>query len=290
MTDSARPACARLAQALQGLRARTGLSMAVLAERTAYSKSSWQRYLNGSQLAPRKAVDALCAMAGESPGRLLALWELADQEWSGRAQAVAPAVTLGGGDKGLDTRDIPADRAATVQARQWKWNLGWRRWAFAAAVVLGLAAAAWITARPGTSAKDPTQESAHPAPPDLGCHGQTCAGRDPLMTGCAASGQVKDIGSKEPYRTATGALLGFRYSTQCHAAWAMLWRADLGDVLEIAGPGGSSQRVQVREMDEGSVTTPMLDGAELDRLQACYEPAGGHLKCFRLGSREASPT
>ncbi|WP_329295605.1 helix-turn-helix domain-containing protein [Streptomyces sp. NBC_01455] len=282
MTDSTRPACARLAQALQGLRARTGLSMAVLAERTAYSKSSWQRYLNGDQLAPRKAVDALCAMAGESPGRLLALWELADQEWSGRAQAVAPAVPLEG-DKRLDTRGIPADRATTGQAREWTWNLGWRRWVFAAAVVLGLAAAVWITALPGTSAKDPTQRSAHPAaPPDLGCQGQTCVGRDPLMTGCAAPGQVKDIGLKEPYRTSTDALLGFRYSKRCHAAWAMLWRADLGDVLEFSGPGGSSQRVQVREMDEGSVTTPMLDGAELDRLQACYEPAGGHLKCFRL--------
>ncbi|MFG2583359.1 helix-turn-helix domain-containing protein [Streptomyces malaysiensis] len=82
---AAAPACNRLAAGLRELRARTGLSMAALAERTAYSKSSWERYLNGKQLAPRQAVEVLCAMAGEPPGRLMALWELADGEWSGRA-------------------------------------------------------------------------------------------------------------------------------------------------------------------------------------------------------------
>ncbi|MEU0039646.1 DUF2690 domain-containing protein [Streptomyces sp. NPDC006333] len=76
------------------------------------------------------------------------------------------------------------------------------------------------------------------------------------MTGCAASGEVEDIGSKEPYRTSGGALLGFRYSGQCHAVWAMLWRANVGDIIEISGQSGSSQQVQVHDMDEGSVTTP----------------------------------
>lgn len=63
-------ACARLAQELRRLRVRTGLSMAALAKETAYRKSSWERYLNGGQLAPRQAVESLCAMAGEPPERL----------------------------------------------------------------------------------------------------------------------------------------------------------------------------------------------------------------------------
>ena len=46
MTDPA-PECAALAERLRALRARTGLSLAALAERTPYSKSSWERYLNG---------------------------------------------------------------------------------------------------------------------------------------------------------------------------------------------------------------------------------------------------
>ncbi|MFD0626801.1 helix-turn-helix domain-containing protein [Streptomyces sp. Wh19] len=46
--------------------------------RTGYSRSSRERYLNGKKPAPRQAVEALCALTGTSPGRLPALWELAD--------------------------------------------------------------------------------------------------------------------------------------------------------------------------------------------------------------------
>ncbi|MER6311075.1 helix-turn-helix transcriptional regulator, partial [Streptomyces sp. NPDC001657] len=70
---------------MRELRGRTGLSLAALAARTPYSKSSWERYLNGKKLPPRDAVEALCRLAGEPAGRLLALWELADAAWSGRA-------------------------------------------------------------------------------------------------------------------------------------------------------------------------------------------------------------
>lgn len=77
--------CERLAETLRGLRARTGLSLAALAEKTEYSKSSWERYLNGKTLPPRRAVEVLCGLAGEAPGRPLALWEMADAVWSRRS-------------------------------------------------------------------------------------------------------------------------------------------------------------------------------------------------------------
>lgn len=82
------PEGALLAEGMRALRSRTGLSMAGLAAATAYSKSSWERYLNGKKMPPRQAVEALCALAKEPPGRLLALWELADSAWSGRAGRV----------------------------------------------------------------------------------------------------------------------------------------------------------------------------------------------------------
>ncbi|MFF4602012.1 DUF2690 domain-containing protein [Streptomyces sp. NPDC001339] len=85
---------ARLASGMRELRARTGLSLAALAAKTSYSKSSWERYLNGKKLPPRDAVEALCGLAGEPAGRLVALWELADAAWSGRA--AAPGVTDAG--------------------------------------------------------------------------------------------------------------------------------------------------------------------------------------------------
>ncbi|MFI0904111.1 helix-turn-helix domain-containing protein [Streptomyces sioyaensis] len=76
-----------LAAGLRELRGRTGLSLAGLAARTPYSKSSWERYLNGKKLPPRDAVEALCRLAEEPAGRLLALWELADADWSGRGRS-----------------------------------------------------------------------------------------------------------------------------------------------------------------------------------------------------------
>jgi hypothetical protein len=80
----------QLAAALRELKAATGLSMAGLAAKTPYSKSSWERYLNGRTLPPREAVEELCRLAGEPEGRCVALWELAEAETSGRA-ASAPA-------------------------------------------------------------------------------------------------------------------------------------------------------------------------------------------------------
>ncbi|MYU09741.1 helix-turn-helix domain-containing protein, partial [Streptomyces sp. SID8361] len=126
---AAAPACNRLAAGLRELRARTGLSMAALAERTAYSKSSWERYLNGKQLAPRQAVEVLCAMAGEPPGRLMALWELADGEWSGRADSapdpvVAAAPTVARPDDGGPGDGRSVRSAEPGQARRGHSGLG----------------------------------------------------------------------------------------------------------------------------------------------------------------------
>ncbi|MCU8595283.1 helix-turn-helix domain-containing protein, partial [Streptomyces sp. A13(2022)] len=80
----------RLVAALRELKAGSGLSLAALAERTPYSKSSWERYLNGKSLPPRQAVRDLCRLANEPDGRLLALWEIAESRWSGRATPPAP--------------------------------------------------------------------------------------------------------------------------------------------------------------------------------------------------------
>ncbi|MFD5596068.1 helix-turn-helix domain-containing protein [Streptomyces griseorubiginosus] len=70
-----------LVEQLRQLKDRTDLSLAELARRTAYSKSSWQRYLSGAKQPPRGAVRALCRVAGADQARLLALWELADPVW-----------------------------------------------------------------------------------------------------------------------------------------------------------------------------------------------------------------
>jgi transcriptional regulator with XRE-family HTH domain len=93
LPDTLDPSMRQLVTELRRLKDRSRLSLAALALRTAYSKSSWERYLNGAKLPPRQAVEALCGIAGAPPARLLALWELAETAWSGRGSSSAPADT-----------------------------------------------------------------------------------------------------------------------------------------------------------------------------------------------------
>ncbi|MGY5116070.1 helix-turn-helix domain-containing protein [Streptomyces sp. 900105755] len=82
-----------LVEQLRVLKGRTGLSLAGLARRTAYSKSSWQRYLSGDRMPPRAAAQVLCRLAGGDQARVLALWELAEQAWpQGAPEPVADLV------------------------------------------------------------------------------------------------------------------------------------------------------------------------------------------------------
>lgn len=81
LPDSLPREARHLVEQLRHLKDRTDLSLAELARRTAYSKSSWQRYLSGAKQPPRGAVQALCRVAGADQARLLALWDLADPDW-----------------------------------------------------------------------------------------------------------------------------------------------------------------------------------------------------------------
>ncbi|MFG2650043.1 helix-turn-helix domain-containing protein [Streptomyces sp. NPDC048436] len=75
------PEVRHFVEQLRLLKDRTGLSLIALGEETAYSKSSWQRYLNARQPPPRQAVAALCKVAGADCERFGARWELAVRVW-----------------------------------------------------------------------------------------------------------------------------------------------------------------------------------------------------------------
>lgn len=61
---------------------RSGLSLAAVADRTGYSKTSWERYLNGRLLAPKGAIVALAEVTGTQLHHLTTMWELAERAWS----------------------------------------------------------------------------------------------------------------------------------------------------------------------------------------------------------------
>jgi hypothetical protein len=67
LPDDLPPEVRHFVEQLRLLKDTTGLSLVALGARTAYSKSSWQRYLNATQPPPRQAATALCRVAGLRP-------------------------------------------------------------------------------------------------------------------------------------------------------------------------------------------------------------------------------
>ncbi|MFF8568383.1 peptidoglycan-binding protein [Streptomyces albidoflavus] len=107
------PQAGRLVDRMRRLKDATGLSFTALAARTSYSRSSWERYLNGRKLPPAEAVTELAALAGADPDRMLALHTLAAQTWTG-PQPKGAAVP---GTSGAEPEpEEPASEAAAPEA------------------------------------------------------------------------------------------------------------------------------------------------------------------------------
>ncbi|MFF4017621.1 helix-turn-helix domain-containing protein [Streptomyces sp. NPDC001843] len=82
LPDELDPQVKEFAGQLRRLVDRSGLSIAALADRTGYSKTSWERYLGGRLLAPKGAIVALAEVTGADPDHLTTMWELAERAWS----------------------------------------------------------------------------------------------------------------------------------------------------------------------------------------------------------------
>ncbi|MEU9500205.1 peptidoglycan-binding protein [Streptomyces sp. NPDC048196] len=104
---------------MRRLKDHSGLSLASLAAKTAYSKSSWERYLNGKKLPPREAVEALARVCGADATRLLALHEVAAQAWGAEraGQPRSPGAAEGAEAAAPTTAAAPAPVA--VSGRSW---------------------------------------------------------------------------------------------------------------------------------------------------------------------------
>ncbi|QEV22471.1 XRE family transcriptional regulator [Streptomyces alboniger] len=82
LPDELDPEVKEFAGQLRRLVDHSGLSIAAVSDRTGYSKTSWERYLNGRLLAPKGAVVALAEVTGTQPVHLITMWELAERAWS----------------------------------------------------------------------------------------------------------------------------------------------------------------------------------------------------------------
>lgn len=261
--------CGHLAAELRRLRRRTGLSLVDLGRRTPYSKSSWERYLNGKQQPPRQAVEVLCAVAREDPGRLLVLWELADTVWSGRAvpaspRAVPVPASAPGAAGSAPAASAPAASApagsASVSERAPATEGRRRRLVLTGSVLGGVLLV--LTAGLLLSRESGPRQAGDAGPAEKvirnpGCAGAGCAGKDPVRMGCGGAGMVTAL------RTDTGPgarQLELRYGALCEAVWVRASGLRPGDRVELIVPGvADPQEVRAGDLDVGQyVATPMV--------------------------------
>ncbi|MEV0000140.1 DUF2690 domain-containing protein [Streptomyces sp. NPDC050848] len=94
LPDELDPRVREFAGRLRRLVDRSGLSVAAVADRTGYSRTSWERYLEGRVLAPRGAVLALAEVTGTDPVRLTAEWERAERASKGSGQGPRDAAEV----------------------------------------------------------------------------------------------------------------------------------------------------------------------------------------------------
>ncbi|MGW9121930.1 helix-turn-helix domain-containing protein [Streptomyces sp. NPDC055663] len=155
LSDELDPQVREFAGQLRRLVDRRGLSIAAVADRTGYSRTSWERYLNGRLLAPKGAVVALAEATGTSQAHLTTMWELAERAWSRsepRQDMTVPHV----GSPGADGAGTPPRDPVTVRfncGRGWPAAVGRRRPAVLLAGVAGallvLAAVVLLLTGPG---------------------------------------------------------------------------------------------------------------------------------------------
>ncbi|GDY30125.1 helix-turn-helix domain-containing protein [Gandjariella thermophila] len=269
------PEVAYLVGVLRGLKDRSGLSLAALARRTPYSKSSWERYLNGIKLPPRDAVDALARLTGQPVDRVHALWERAETRWSGRAAGPQPSGAEPESEAPAASRPTTAGRLPGPRGRS------------ALAVAAAITGAAVLGALVrftgilgGSAASEPTTP-----PYTVGCSGAQCAGHDPEAMACAvdaASFAVLTVGA---------ASLHLRVSDACGAAWARAARVTPGDRVLVVARDGQSESVVI-DADAAAapyVYTRMLAAHRHSEVQACLEARDGGRRCTPWGADRPVP-
>ncbi|MGW7727046.1 helix-turn-helix domain-containing protein [Streptomyces canus] len=298
------PPGARLAVVLQQLRQRTGLSLAQLANATTYSKSSWERYLNGKSLPPRSAVKELCRLAGEPADHPLALLDIArtdraEATGSTRAMPVRQRTATGTDTPTPGSTTVPPDTDTDTDTATGETTLSdaddtrtsstGRRHVnvvtalvSTCAVVLG---ALVLTHLPSTH-----REEAPPSPAPSGatgvlCRHTACQNKDPIAMRCGAEPLTL-----AEHETATGAFIQIRYSQECGASWARMWGAAVKDRVEmrVGGRHGSLHSAQVTTRKEADtyVHTLMSVVSPGTPVQACFSPAaGGDKECFKVPGR-----
>ncbi|MFE1292706.1 DUF2690 domain-containing protein [Streptomyces sp. NPDC058751] len=306
LADELDPQVAEFVGRLRVIVDRSGLDVAAVADRTGYSRTSWERYLDGTLLAPKGAAIALAEVAevaGADPVRTAALWERAERAWSraearhdttmdalrlsgARAAAVAVAVPGPEGGAGVGA-GAGAGAGAGSGSGSGSGKGSARRMTVLLAGVLGVvvvvAAAVHLTRGGGKEAAGGTPK--RPAasvgaraglPSGARCGGASCAGKDPENMGCG-----RLLATTATSVTVGTALVEVRYSETCGAAWGRVTRGAAGDRVEVstvAGGAAAVRRAAVVGTDVYTYT-PMVVVKGAGDVKVCVTLGSGRVVC-----------
>ncbi|WP_262386937.1 helix-turn-helix domain-containing protein [Streptomyces sp. TRM49041] len=254
--EDERHARTRLLAEMRRIKDASGLSFGRLADRTHYSRSSWERFLNGKQLPTAVAVEQLAEVAQEDPEPLLSLLKRigaapAPQEPRGAARPPA--------DPCAEPPPIEPHRRLRRLA-----VLGY----VAAGALLGSVATGLVltmsadtTAAPGirTAAGQGADHGAPASSPtvkvDVGCRGDTCLRRDPQAMDC----QWDAVTAHDTWLR--GMHIQLRYSAACQAVWGRIENGTVGDTVRIKGRTGLELEARIR-IDRDTYTRMLAVSAD----------------------------
>ncbi|MFI1363236.1 helix-turn-helix domain-containing protein [Streptomyces griseochromogenes] len=259
----------------------SGLSYGRLAGRTHYSRSSWERFLNGKQLPTRVAVEQLAAAVGEDPSPLLALWDALDT--TSRELAETPR----------DALAAPADSQETGTPRTTGGSRGRVGLLLRRLLPLGYVASGALLGALGAVLLMDDGHSATATPPALpsrevaaratataprpGCRGDSCLEAEPQARNC----QWDAVTARQTWLR--GLQIQLRYSPRCKAVWGRVENGTVGDAVSITDRWGRTEDATIRV---GTDTyTRMLSTADA--------PASTITICGKIPSqheRECTPT
>ncbi|MFE9220216.1 helix-turn-helix domain-containing protein [Streptomyces lavendulae] len=223
---------------LRRLRARTGLSYVRLGRRTGYSRSSWERFLNGKQLPPRSAVEALARLAGADPAPAVRYRELAKGPRTSPVVVRRPAPAP---PHGSDTRPAASRTRSTLTS-----------WPVLLSAILCVTATVTVHAAPGLVTR------LIPAPA-----GHRAAAGGPPEARCRADEAVL-------YAAWIGhARVQVLHSRTCQAVWARGERLLEGDVLAVVNGGTRADTAGLPTAS--SRDSPALPVAAGDVVGACLD-------------------
>ncbi|KUM91571.1 hypothetical protein AQI88_36370 [Streptomyces cellostaticus] len=269
-----------LAAEMRRLKDKSRLSYGRLADKTHYSRSSWERFLNGKQLPTTVAVEEFAAAVEAYAEPLLVLLETAKAKAGELGETGGAGETSGAGETGeagepresappepdtaLPDTPLPGPFGSFRLIPAWDWKTRARGAGLVAAgalagclltlLVIGTAGAGDLGAFPSSSragggstaagaatlAQHTRQAEPTPQNPRPGCSADTCLRRDPQSMDC----QWDATTAHQTWLR--GMHIELRYSPACGAVWGRLEDGTVGDSVTIRDKYGDQLSATIR--------------------------------------------